>query len=129
MHRMNSLLQSSEDIHSLDLVFFPMVNIDAYQLNLDALANKGAFGCRRTNMRAICPSVPEDDAGTCPYIPDQGIDINRNFPADFKSSDFGSLILAILDGVIQVRTNVLAVPNTWYQRVIEITNNHTEFHL
>lgn len=88
MHRMRSLLQSSEDIHSLDLVFFPMVNVDAYQLNLNALANKGAFGCRRTNMRAICPSIPEDDAGACPFIPDQGIDINRNFPADFKSSDF-----------------------------------------
>ena len=88
MHRMKSLLQSSEDIHSLDLVFFPMVNVDAYQLNLDALKNKGAFGCRRTNMRAICPTVAEDEAGTCPYIPDQGIDLNRNFPADFKSSDF-----------------------------------------
>ena len=88
MHRMKSLLQSSEDIHILDLVFFPMVNVDAYQLNLDALKNKGAFGCRRTNMRDICPTVAEDEAGTCPYIPDQGIDLNRNFPADFKSSDF-----------------------------------------
>jgi len=87
-HRVKSLLQSSEDIHSLDLVFFPMVNVDAYQLNLDALATKGAFGCRRTNMRAICQSIDEDEAGTCPFIPDQGIDINRNFAADFKSSDF-----------------------------------------
>ena len=53
MHRVKSLLQSSEDIHSLDLVFFPMVNVDAYQLNLDALKNKGAFGCRRTNMLSL----------------------------------------------------------------------------
>ena len=36
----------------------------------------------------ICPTIAEDEAGTCPYIPAQGIDINRNFPADFKSSDF-----------------------------------------
>lgn len=35
-----------------------------------------------------CPTVAEDEVGSCPYIPDQGIDINRNFPADFKLSDF-----------------------------------------
>lgn len=51
LHRVKTLLDTSHDVNSLELVFFPIVNVDAFQLNLDALKQKGQFGCRRTNMR------------------------------------------------------------------------------
>lgn len=52
LHRMKKLLDTSQDVSSLELVFFPIVNVDAYQLNLDAFKRNGEYGCRRTSMRA-----------------------------------------------------------------------------
>lgn len=51
LHRVKKLLHASQHVSSLELVFFPVVNIDAYQLNLDVFQRNGQWGCRRTNMR------------------------------------------------------------------------------
>ena len=51
LHRVEKLLHTCKDVSSLELVFFPVVNVDAYQLNVDAFKRNGQWGCRRTNMR------------------------------------------------------------------------------
>ena len=69
-------------VRHLELVFFPVVNVDAYELNLRHLEEHGSFGCRRTNLRPVCGGADPDLNASCPRIAAQGVDLNRNFPPD-----------------------------------------------
>jgi hypothetical protein len=64
---------------SARIVFFPIVNIDAYTLNL-----QHGKGCRRTNLREVCPyTKQQDQVSDCPSLTDDGVDLNRNYPIDW----------------------------------------------
>jgi len=59
------------------ILFFPIVNVDAYTLNIEY-----GQGCRRTNLRPTC-NTSELSVWPCPEITQDGVDLNRNFPADW----------------------------------------------
>ena len=54
------------------ILFFPMVNVDAYQYNL-----QNHNECRRTNMRKVCQRTNNQ------CLEQDGVDLNRNFAFDF----------------------------------------------
>jgi hypothetical protein len=62
--------------HGLQIIFFPIVNIDAYTLNREF-----GKGCRRTNLATTCTNVGDENF-QCPLIVRRGVDLNRNFPVD-----------------------------------------------
>lgn len=79
---------------SIQVIFFPIVNPDAYQLN-----RQHGSGCRRTNLNPVScsktshhvgessPASPkEPEVSTCPNIPNAGVDLNRNFPVDWNGT-------------------------------------------
>lgn len=81
-----SLLSAVEQILvanlAVDLVVFPIVNIDAYAANLAV-----GQGCRRSNLRQTCFSnATKDysDAYQCPTPSFGGVDLNRNHPRDWS---------------------------------------------
>ena len=62
---------------NIDLLVFPIVNVDAYQLNLEY-----GKGCRRTNLRKDPAMV-----GRCQHfwrLANRGVDLNRNHPVDWE---------------------------------------------
>lgn len=64
----------------LGILWFPIVNIDAYTLNL-----QHGEGCRRTNLRMTCP----DDVKvirSCPHSSRGGVDLNRNHGMDWNGT-------------------------------------------
>lgn len=68
----------------VNLVFFPFVNIDAY------LANLPVLGCRRTNLHIDDHCLQASITEACPYSIRAGVDINRNFPADWRGAPDGA---------------------------------------
>ena len=73
--------QLRDDGHGLAkacrVLFFPIVNVDAYTLNLEY-----GKGCRRTNLRDVC-SNETSSVKACPDISHDGVDLNRNYPIDW----------------------------------------------
>ncbi|KAL7561711.1 hypothetical protein ACA910_016471 [Epithemia clementina (nom. ined.)] len=92
--------------NNIRLIVFPVVNVDAYQLNLDY-----GHGCRRTNLNdsrfyswtkflrntflwGTAAGNGDDEDGDvgppqvlpCPYITYRGVDLNRNHPRDWFES-------------------------------------------
>ena len=84
-----ALLQAAEAIlrdqakAPINFVFFPIVNPDAYIMNLDL-----PRGCRRTNLRNVCPANSlSPPVQTCPRGSSKhGVDLNRNFGQDWELS-------------------------------------------
>ena len=80
-----SLLQTANFIvtnpgpKSFRVLFVPFVNVDAYTLNL-----QHGQGCRRTNLRSTCNNA---DISRCPAITPDGVDLNRNYPIDWRWDD------------------------------------------
>lgn len=67
------------------ILFMPIVNVDAYTLNLHH-----GNGCRRTNLRPTCNSTTQDAVFACPVLTQDGVDINRNYPIDWDGP-YGNL--------------------------------------
>lgn len=69
------------------LLFFPIVNVDAYVLNLNFSQSneKIGDGCRRTNLNHTCSRLMDTINATtaCPNLTNDGVDLNRNFPFDW----------------------------------------------
>ena len=69
-------------------LFVPFVNIDAYTLNL-----RHGQGCRRTNLRPTCNARWFDGDSeritSCPYLAQDGVDLNRNHPIDWDQRQRG----------------------------------------
>ena len=80
LHQASSLRGRSRSLPAR-VLFFPIVNIDAYTLNL-----KSGQGCRRTNLQSACEKekIPKEPVSACPKITQDGVDLNRNFPADWE---------------------------------------------
>ena len=57
------------------ILFMPIVNVDAYTLNLH-----NGNGCRRTNLRPTCNHTMQDTVFSCNG---DGVDINRNYRIDW----------------------------------------------
>lgn len=66
------------------ILFFPIVNVDAYILNLET----DRSGCRRTNLRSTCDRPVERNT-QCPRLANDGVDLNRNFASDWNRTDVG----------------------------------------
>lgn len=65
------------------VLVFPIVNIDAYTLNL-----QHGKGCRRTNLSELnctIDGLPVATVNDCPIIVQAGVDLNRNFPSPYSS--------------------------------------------
>mmetsp|Transcript_28403 Transcript_28403/g.32666 ORF Transcript_28403/g.32666 Transcript_28403/m.32666 type:complete len:448 (+) Transcript_28403:126-1469(+) len=68
------------------IYLLPVVNVDAYTLNL----NISNGGCRRTNLRKNCNSSSANIITECPSLGIGGVDLNRNYPQDWiKIEDVG----------------------------------------
>ena len=96
---------SSLTRNNIELIVFPLVNVDAYQLNLDyhdtnnvETPSQNQYGCRRTNLNdsrygwwatlawlglSTVPSRSPVQVKPCPSITHRGVDLNRNHPRDF----------------------------------------------
>ena len=77
LERYNKKQQHQGQQQLLNLIFFPVVNIDTYVAN-----RYYGNGCRRTNMRKTCDEMKKTTSTTtypCPLPTLDGIDLNRNF--------------------------------------------------
>lgn len=79
-------LRNTHDAIDARILFFPVVNIDAYMANLEyaSIDLDGQPGCRRTNMRSTCNTTGFNKTRHCPFLSNDGVDLNRNFPIDWS---------------------------------------------
>lgn len=73
---------------STTVLYFPVVNADAYEVNLQVPGG----GCRRTNLNIYphCALPTNSVALPCPDLSFNGVDINRNFPVGWNSDGVSS---------------------------------------
>ena len=80
---------------SMRIYFLPIVNVDAYELNLGRGEERG---CHRPNLRTTCKSILGNNNATTAaivaescipptfgYLGRGGVDLNRNFPTDWEA--------------------------------------------
>ena len=80
---------------SMRIYFLPIVNVDAYELNLGRGEERG---CHRPNLRTTCKSILGNNNATATVVAEScilqqegflgrgGVDLNRNFPTDWVDS-------------------------------------------